>query len=110
MPELASWLKNADANSFGEGLTATEAKALKDYLHGKFTPTAAAPKFIENMEPVWNPSFQGHLTAITWDVSDSHGQIKIVNPLVPIRNLRCGMKKGRHDLTYVLAEFGHSIA
>lgn len=103
MPELASWLKNADANSF-----ATEAKALKDYLHGKLTPTAAATKFIENMEPVWNPSFQGHLTAITCDVSDSRGQIKIVNPLVTIRNLRCGMKKGRHDLTYV--EFGHFIA
>lgn len=33
MLELASWFKKADANSFGEGLTATEAKALKDYLH-----------------------------------------------------------------------------
>lgn len=59
---MPSWFKNADANSFYEGLTATEARTLKDYLHGKLTPIEAATKFVENsdMEPVCNPSFQGH--------------------------------------------------
>lgn len=49
------------------------------------------------------------------------GQIKIVNLLVAIRNLRYGMEKGWHskremdlrgktDLSYILCEFGHDIA
>lgn len=80
--------------SFYEGLTATEAKVLKDYLHGKLTPTVAT-KFIENMELLRNPSFLDHLAAIAWNLSDSRRQIKIVNPLVTL-HLRCGMKKVRH--------------
>lgn len=92
---MLQWLKNADANSFYEGLTATETKSLKDYLHGKLNPTVAAMKFIENMEPLRNPSFLDHLAAIAWNLSDSRKQIKIVNPLVTL-HLRCGMKKVRH--------------
>lgn len=59
MPELALWLKNADTNSVYDQLSATEAKTLTHYLHGKLTPIEAATRFVENfdMEPVCNPSF-----------------------------------------------------
>lgn len=98
MLELALWLKTADANSFYEGLPSKEFKVLKDYFQGKLTPAAAATQFTENidMEPIYDQSFahnMQYLLAMTWDVSDSRGQINIVKLLVAIRNLRYGMKK-----------------
>ena len=50
MPVLTSWLKTADANSFYDGISATEAKTLKDYLHGKLTPMEAATRFVEKFQ------------------------------------------------------------
>lgn len=126
MTELELWLKNADANSFFDGLTAIEAKTLKDYLHGKLSPKKAASDFVQNfdLETIRNPSFQGHLeylSAIAYDISDPRGQMKVVKLVVAIRNLRYGMNKGWHskremdlrkttDLHSVLAEFAESLA
>ena len=126
MTELELWLKNAHVNSFFDGLTATEAKTLKDYLHGKLSPKKAASDFVQNfdLETIRNQSFQGHLeylSAIACDISDPRGQMKVVKLVVAIRNLRYGMKKGWHskremdlrkttDLPGVLAEFAESLA
>lgn len=125
MPELALWLKTADANFFYQELPSMEVKVLKDYFQGKLTPAVAATQFTENidMEPIYNQSFahnMQYLVAMTWDVSDSRGQIKIVKLLVAIRNLCYGMKKGWHskcemdlrghtDISCILCEFGQSI-
>lgn len=59
MPVLTIWLKNADANSFYNAISATVAKTLKNYLHDKLTPIKVATKFIENfdMEPAYNSDF-----------------------------------------------------
>ena len=70
MPELALWLKTADANSFYEGLSSGEVKVLKDYFQGKLTPAEAATQFTENidMEPIYDQSFahnMQHLVAMT---------------------------------------------
>lgn len=126
MPELVLWLKTADANYFYEGLTSPEVKVLIDYFQGKLTPTVAATQFTKNidMEPIFDRAFahnMQYLVGMTWDVSDSRGQIEIVKLLVAIRNLRYGMKKGWHskyemDLrgntnnSYLLCEFDQTIA
>ena len=78
MTDLNVWLKNADANSYFDGLSATEAKTLKDYLHGKLSPKEAASDFVKNFDlgAKYNRSFQGHLdylVAIACDVSDPRG-------------------------------------
>lgn len=78
MTELELWLKNTDTNLFFDGLTAIEAKTLKDYLYGKFFPKKATNNFVQNfdLESIRNPSFQGYLeylSIIAYDISDPRG-------------------------------------
>ena len=102
MSEIDLWIKNADANTFYEYLSATEIKVLEDYLHDKFPLKEATRELTKNydLELPYSPNFTtipGCLTMIALDVLNSHEQTKIVNLMVAIRDLRHGMEKGHYS-------------
>ena len=77
MSEIDLWIKNADANTFYEYLSAREIKVLEDYLHDKFPLKEAAYELTKNydLELPYSPDFScipNCLTMIAFDVSDSH--------------------------------------
>ena len=87
---------------------------MKDYLHGKLTPTEAATRFVENL--TWcNSCFQGLqcLAVIAWDVSDSRGQINsmyLYGIFATVGHSKREMDlRGENELTPVLDEFSLSI-
>ncbi|MCJ1346576.1 hypothetical protein MMC31_004794 [Peltigera leucophlebia] len=55
MTRLNLWLKDADVDSYFNGLTATEAKTLKDYLHGANSPQMKLPAVSLRIS-TWEPS------------------------------------------------------
>ena len=126
MSEIDLWIKNADANTFYEYLSAKEIKVLEDYLHDKFPLKEAAYELTKNydLELPYSPNFisiPNCLTMIAFDVSNSHEQTKIVNLMVAIRDLRNGMEKGHYskhkmdlrketNLAFVLPELHVDIA
>ncbi len=120
MSGLELWLKSTTANSIFSTLPATDAKTLKDYLHGRLSPKQAASEFVKNLDSHlgFNPY---ELAGIAYEAPDPAGQIKLVKLLVAVRNLIYHKEEGHYskremdlrndtDLSHVLFGFATTLA
>lgn len=120
MSEFDTWLKNADAISYFEGLDKTKVQAIKGYLKGGHHPKEVARKLLEHvyLTMPYDPLLRmilSYLIPPCYEISDSRTRTKIVILMSAMRDLRYNMDEGIHskremdlrgntDLTYVLTE------